>query len=65
MGWDFNYLDQRRLRDRPQAELTGKPAPRTSCPTLYLPVGKRIEFVLTSRDVIHSFWVPAFLRSWT
>ena len=27
----------------------------------YLPVNKRVEFVLTSRDVIHSFWVPAFL----
>ena len=31
-------------------------------PTLWLPVNKRVEFVLTSRDVIHSFWVPQFLQ---
>jgi len=24
-----------------------------------LPVGKRVEFVLTSPDVIHSFWIPS------
>ena len=30
-------------------------------PVLYLPVNKRVEFVLNSRDVIHSFWVPAFM----
>lgn len=26
---------------------------------LYIPVGKKIQFELTSADVIHSFWVPA------
>lgn len=26
---------------------------------LYIPVGKKIQFELTSKDVIHSFWVPA------
>ncbi|WKX69888.1 cytochrome c oxidase subunit II [Streptomyces sp. XD-27] len=30
-------------------------------PTLYLPKGETVEFVLTSRDVIHSFWVVPFL----
>jgi cytochrome c oxidase subunit II len=30
-------------------------------PVLVLPAGKRIEFVLNSADVIHSFWVPEFL----
>ena len=30
-------------------------------PTLYLPVDERVEFTLDSRDVIHSFWIPAFL----
>lgn len=30
-------------------------------PVLVLPTGKRIEFVLNSADVIHSFWVPEFL----
>jgi cytochrome c oxidase subunit II len=27
---------------------------------LYLPVNRQVEFQLTSRDVIHSFWVPEF-----
>ncbi|MFJ4683260.1 cytochrome c oxidase subunit II [Streptomyces sp. NPDC091377] len=30
-------------------------------PTLVLPEGKTVRFVLTSRDVIHSFWVVPFL----
>ncbi|WP_433510080.1 aa3-type cytochrome oxidase subunit II [Nonomuraea sp. CA-143628] len=32
-----------------------------SGPQLVLPVGKTVEFELESPDVIHSFWVPAFL----
>lgn len=35
---------------------TGNPGP-----TLWLPKGERVRFVLTSRDVIHSFWVVPFL----
>lgn len=27
---------------------------------LYLPVGKQVDLVMTSNDVIHSFWVPEF-----
>jgi cytochrome c oxidase subunit 2 len=27
-------------------------------PTLGVPAGQRVEFSLTSRDVIHSFWIP-------
>lgn len=30
-------------------------------PTLYLPVDKEVKIKLTSRDVIHSFWVIDFL----
>jgi cytochrome c oxidase subunit II len=30
-------------------------------PTLWLPVGQSVRFVLTSRDVIHSFWPVPFL----
>ncbi|MER6945557.1 cytochrome c oxidase subunit II [Nonomuraea sp. NPDC000554] len=30
-------------------------------PQLVLPVGKKVQFELESPDVIHSFWVPAFL----
>jgi cytochrome c oxidase subunit 2 len=35
---------------------TGNPGP-----TLWLPKGEKVQFVLTSRDVIHSFWVLPFL----
>ncbi len=28
-------------------------------PALALPAGKRVKFVVTSDDVIHSFWIPA------
>ncbi|MGX4692647.1 aa3-type cytochrome oxidase subunit II [Streptomyces sp. JNUCC 63] len=30
-------------------------------PTLWLPKGKTVRFILTSRDVIHSYWVLPFL----
>ena len=30
-------------------------------PTLFLPVDESVDFELRSPDVIHSFWVPAFL----
>ena len=50
-NWGFNYLDQK-VYD------TGTPQ---NLPTLYLPVNEEVRFVLTSPDVIHSFWVPDFL----
>ena len=61
-SWDFNYVNEQTYEAGTQAELTGKPGAEQALPTLYLPVNKRVEFVLTSRDVIHSFWVPAFLQ---
>ncbi|MFP1627975.1 cytochrome c oxidase subunit II [Streptomyces sp. 5K101] len=30
-------------------------------PTLWLPKGEKVRFILSSRDVIHSFWVLPFL----
>jgi cytochrome c oxidase subunit 2 len=61
-SWDFNYVNEDTYETGTQAELTGQPGVEKDLPTLYLPVGERVEFVLTSRDVIHSFWVPAFLQ---
>jgi cytochrome c oxidase subunit 2 len=61
-SWDFNYVTQQVYEAGTQAELTGKPLKQNELPTLWLPVDKRVEFVLTARDVIHSFWVPAFLQ---
>ena len=28
---------------------------------IHIPVGRPVEFVLTSRDVIHSFWLPSLM----
>jgi cytochrome c oxidase subunit 2 len=64
-AWDFNYVDENVY----SAGIQGQPDPtgpsgslvESEIPTLYLPVGKKIEFALESRDVIHSFWVIDFL----
>ena len=60
-SWDFNYTTSGAHESGTQALLTGKPGVEETLPTLYIPVGKRVEFQLTANDVIHSFWVPAFL----
>ncbi len=36
------------------------PESGVSSSELYLPVGRQVLFKITSRDVIHSFWVPEF-----
>ncbi|MEK8228782.1 hypothetical protein NKG05_26470 [Oerskovia sp. M15] len=70
-SWDFNYLTddvyesgqhEANVGDlRSADEIEGAPGTAFSLPTLYLPVGESVRFTLDSRDVIHSFWVPAFL----
>ncbi len=50
-SWAFNYLDE----DVYEIGTPGVP------PTLVLPVDEKIQFELTSPDVIHSFWVPNWL----
>jgi cytochrome c oxidase subunit 2 len=60
-AWDFNYLDAGVYETGVQGQLTGKEGVQKELPTLYLPVDKRVEFTLNSRDVAHSFWIPAFL----
>ena len=60
-SWDFNYLDEDVHITGVQADLTGKTGVRDQLPTLYIPVDERVEFTVNSRDVIHSFWIPAFL----
>ena len=61
-SWDFNYVEDDTHETGAQAIMTGEPGAQETIPTMYLPVGERIEFVLTARDVIHSFWVPSFLQ---
>ncbi len=61
-SWDFNYIEDNVHEVGTQAIMTGEPGAEETIPTMYLPVNERTEFVLTSRDVIHSFWVPQFLQ---
>jgi cytochrome c oxidase subunit II len=51
--WEFRY---------PQYTLTGAGGKIDTVVTaneLYLPVGKTVNFTLHTKDVLHSFWVPA------
>ncbi len=59
-SWDFNYIDSNVHESGVHVD-PADPDARAKMPTLYLPVNKRVEFVLNARDVIHSFWVPAFM----
>ena len=61
-SWDFNYLDEDVYETGQHAQEIGEDAVTLDDQvTLYLPVDQRVEFTLDSRDVIHSFWIPAFL----
>jgi cytochrome c oxidase subunit 2 len=60
-SWDFNYLSDDVYDPGVQAQLTGDEGVEDALPTLYLPVDEKVHFYLDSRDVIHSFWIPAFL----
>jgi cytochrome c oxidase subunit II len=50
-GWRFSYRDE-------GVEVSGLGIPG---PEVVVPVGQPIRFVITSDDVIHSFYVPQFL----
>ncbi len=56
-SWGFNYLDE----DVYDTGLPVGEGTTNAPPTLVLPVGQKVRFELNSPDVIHSFWVPAFL----
>jgi cytochrome c oxidase subunit 2 len=56
-SWSFNY----RSADNPAVgQNVYEVGTISATPDLYLPVNQRVDFVLTSVDVNHSFWVPAF-----
>jgi cytochrome c oxidase subunit 2 len=57
-SWTFNYDKDPALGGSTTVYDGGTTADR---PTLYLPVDQSVEVQLRSPDVIHSFWVPAFL----
>jgi cytochrome c oxidase subunit 2 len=54
-SWQFTYND---AGTGPNTVVTGTPA---QPPTLVLPLGERVRFTLTSNDVDHGFWIPAFM----
>ena len=63
-SWDFNYLDSNVYS--PGVQVSDRLNPDGSVdlsklPTLYLPVGEKVQIDIESRDVAHSFWVIDFL----
>lgn len=52
-SWQFQYSDA-----GPAAIVTGTPE---LPPVLYMPQGERVRFTLTASDVVHGFWIPAFM----
>jgi len=56
-SWTFNYLGE----DAVQGDDVYTIGTTADNPTLVLPVDESVEITLSSPDVIHSFWVPAFL----
>jgi len=52
-SWQFGYPEA-----GDKAVVTGTPA---QPPTLYLPQGEKVRFTLTANDVVHGFWIPAFM----
>lgn len=64
-SWAFNYNHS--VTNKSQGDVAGDDGgaydvgtPGTP-PTLWLPLGEKVEFDLTSRDVIHGFWPVDFL----
>jgi cytochrome c oxidase subunit 2 len=52
-SWQFAYPEA-----GAKAVVTGTPS---NPPTLYIPQGEKVRFTLTSNDVVHGFWIPAFM----
>ena len=52
-SWQFSYPEA-----GPKAVVTGTPS---NPPVLYVPQGEKVRFTLTSNDVVHGFWIPAFM----
>ena len=55
-SWQFRYEDTQ--LPAAQSSVTGTPA---HAPVLVLPQGEKVQFKLTASDVVHGFWIPAFM----
>ncbi|MFT5234913.1 MAG: cytochrome c oxidase subunit 2 [Shewanella sp.] len=67
--WHYSYFDQDiefySLLSTPRAQIEGTEAKGVNYllevdKPLVLPINKKVRFLMTSEDVIHSWWVPAF-----
>lgn len=52
-SWQFTYEEA-----GAGTTVTGTPA---QPPTLYMPKGEPVRFKITASDVVHGFWIPAFM----
>jgi cytochrome c oxidase subunit 2 len=52
-SWQFGYPEAGE-----KAVVTGSPE---KPPTLVVPVGERVRYIITASDVVHGFWIPAFM----
>jgi cytochrome c oxidase subunit 2 len=52
-SWQFSYPEAGK-----NAIVTGTPE---NPPTLYVPQGESVRFTISSNDVVHGFWIPAFM----
>lgn len=52
-SWQFGYPEAGE-----KVLVTGTPE---KPPTLVVPVGERVRYTLTASDVVHGFWIPAFM----
>ncbi len=52
-SWQFSYPEA-----GTKAVVTGTPA---QPPTLYVPLGEKVRYTINSNDVVHGFWIPAFM----
>jgi cytochrome c oxidase subunit 2 len=53
-SWQFTYDD---VATKPT--VTGTPQ---EIPTLVVPLGEEVRYTVTSSDVVHGFWIPAFME---
>lgn len=60
-AWDFNYTDENVYESGIQYQEGEFAGVEHGIPTLHLPVNRSVEIDLSSRDVIHSFWIVEFL----
>jgi cytochrome c oxidase subunit 2 len=60
-SWDFNYTNDNTYDSGVQYQDGPNAKTEATLPTLYLEKNVPVEVDLTSRDVIHSFWVIDFL----